>query len=112
MEIKLLLCCYLVKHETYKSSDISTDRLTHKFNLADNDPNLVAFHIEVEEMIKHAMSSTHGKFSEFTTPLLTQTDLIAITNKFKVALPSHYEIISILLNKTVSVCLSNFSIGE
>ena len=50
----------------------------------------------------------YGKFSEFTTPLISQAAIAGFADRFKTSLPIQYNGILVLLNKHVSTSLILF----
>ena len=47
-----------------------------------------------------ALDSMYGEFTSFTGPILTQSTLSEIADKFKTTLPKHYHRINVLLNRS------------
>jgi hypothetical protein len=87
----------------YKTSAISTNKLIANFRLAEDDKRFTDFRDYVDDLTRNAVMNLYGKFVEFTSPLLSQTQLDTIANKFKLALTPYYELITVLLNKMVCV---------
>jgi hypothetical protein len=97
------------KFTTYKASAISSNKLIANFSLTDDDTRLAEFRDYVEDITKSAVMKVYGNFVDFTSPLLSQSELSMMANKFKLTLTEYYQIIIVLLNKMVSVkCLNSY----
>ena len=92
---------FAAQTKTYKDAPISTKRFTEYLALADKHPALVDFRKELDDYIKNAIDNLYGKFSEFTTPLISQAAIAGFVDKFKTTLPIQYNGILVLLNKHV-----------
>ena len=86
-----------------KEGDISSDKLTEFLSLDNSDPNFVAFKNHVDEVSKRCILGSYGEFSEFSSPILSQSDLSGFAAKFKELLPQYYWTVASLLNKKVSL---------
>jgi hypothetical protein len=89
--------------KTYKNAPISTERITKYLELADKHPAFVEFCTALDDSIKDAIVDLYGKFSEFTTPLISQRTIAGFANRFKTTLPIQYNAILVFLNKHVSI---------
>ena len=80
-------------------AEISTDRLVNKLELKASDPAFVRFREFIDEQCIQSLDSIYGEFSGFTSPILSQKQLSAISDMSKLTLLKHYHAISSLLNK-------------
>ena len=88
--------------KAYKNAPISTERMTKYLELADKHPAFIEFRTALDDSIKKEVDNLYGKFSEFTTPLLSQHAIAGFANQFKTKLPRQYHTILVFLNKHVS----------
>ena len=82
-----------------KKSEISTESLVKELHLNANDDQFVAFRTYVDDTHLQALDTMYGKFSGFTSPILSQSQLTSISDTFKSTLPKYYHAFSSLLNK-------------
>ena len=99
---------FAAQTKAYKSAPISTKRFTEYLALADKNPAFVQFRDALDDYIKNEIDNLYGKFSEFTTPLISQAAIAGFADRFKTKLPVQYNGILVLLNKHVSVSLFIF----
>ena len=93
---------FAAQSNTYKNAPISTKRFTEYLSLPDKHPAFMEFRDALDDYIKQEVDNLYGKFSEFTTPLISQAAIAGFADKFKTTLPIQYNGILVLLNKHVS----------
>ena len=91
-----------------QKSDVSTERLVKCLDLKASDPAFVAFREFVDDTCLNALDAMHGDFVGFTSPILSQRKLSAISDMFKATLPTYYHALSSLLNKSSKLNVSRF----
>ena len=96
---------FAAQTKTYKRAPISTKRFTEYLALADKHPAFVQFREALDDYIKNEIDNLYGKFSDFTTPLISQAAIAGFADRFKTTLPVQYNGILVLLNKHVSASL-------
>ena len=96
---------FAAQTKTYKDAPISKKRFTEYLTLADKHPAFVEFRTSLDDYIKYVIDNLYGKFSEFTTPLISQAAIAGFADKFKTTLLVQYNGILVLLNKHVSTSL-------
>ena len=78
---------FTAQTKTYKDAPISTKRFTEYLTLADKYPAFVKFGTALDDYIKNEIDNLYGKFSEFTTPLISQAAIAGFADRFKTTLP-------------------------
>ena len=58
-----------------KQAPISTKKVQKQYSLLANDEGFVSFQNYVDEECMKAISAIYGNFNEFTTPILSQTQV-------------------------------------
>jgi len=89
-----------------QKAEISTERQINTLDLKASDETFNNFISFLDEKCIEGLDIVYGKFSGFTSPILSQLQLGAISDKFKATMPRNYHAISSLLNKSTK---SNFT---
>ena len=73
-----------------KQAPISTKKVQKQYSLLANDKGFVSFRNYVDEECMKAVSAIYGNFNEFTTPILSQTQVrtIALAYDFISVIPN------------------------
>ena len=103
---------FAAQSNTYKNSPISTKRFTEYLSLPDKHPAFMKFRDALDDYIKQEVDNLYGKFSEFTTPLISQAAIAGFADKFKTTLPVQYNGILVLLNKHVSTSFISHQLSQ
>ena len=83
-----------------KDMPISSKRVVVKeFTLAHNDKAFKEFRDTMEDEVRKAVISVYGRFSKFTVPILSFTQVHQLSQLFKTKLRRYHELISVLLHK-------------
>ena len=99
----------LVVAKVVKKAEVSTERLMATLNLKASDPIFEAFQIFVDETCLQALDAMYGGFAGFTSPILSQRQLSAISDLFKSTLPCYYHAIGSVLNKIEKANVTRFN---
>ena len=83
----------------YKESKISSKRIIAQYSLPACDEGFKTFSRKFDDVTKAAVLDIYGKFSEFTTPILSLDKITELANVFQAQIPRYYEMISTLLNR-------------
>ena len=83
----------------YKESKISSKRIIAQYSLPASDEGFKTFSKKFDDVTKSAVLGIYGKFSEFTTPILSLDKITELANVFQAQIPRYYEMISTLLNR-------------
>jgi hypothetical protein len=83
----------------YKESKISSKRIIAQYSLPASDEGFKTFSRKFDDVTKAAVLDIYGKFSEFTTPILSLDKITELANVFQAQIPRYYEMISTLLNR-------------
>jgi len=83
----------------YKESKISSKRIIAQYTLPASDEGFKTFSRKFDDVTKAAVLDIYGKFSEFTTPILSLDKITELANVFQAQIPRYYEMISTLLNR-------------
>jgi hypothetical protein len=84
----------------YKESKISSKRIIAQYSLpACDEQGFKTFSRKFDDVTKAAVLDIYGKFSEFTTPILSLDKITELANVFQAQIPRYYEMISTLLNR-------------
>ena len=83
----------------YKGSKISSKRIIAQYSLPASDEGFKTFSRKFDDVTKAAVLDIYGKFSEFTTPILSLDKITELANVFQAQIPRYYEMISTLLNR-------------
>ena len=90
---------HLVNLLKYKESKISSKRIAAHYSLPASDEAFKSFVKTFDDVTRAAVLDIYGKFSEFTTPILSLDQITLLANEFNnTKIPHYYEIISNLLN--------------
>ena len=81
-----------------KTAEVSTSKLVKELQLDASDTNFENFQKKFNDQCFLALNSMYGEFTSLTRPILTQSTLSEIADRFKTTLPKHYHSISALLN--------------
>jgi hypothetical protein len=90
---------HLVNQLKYKESTISSKRINAQYSLPACDEGFKTFSKKFDDVTKAAVLDIYGKFSEFTTPILSLDQITELANVFHKEIPHYYEMISTLLNR-------------
>jgi hypothetical protein len=82
-----------------KSNQPSFRSLWKSINLPNSDKNFTEFRNYVDTEVKATVQNLYGTFSEFTKPLIPQSLLRNMENKFKELLPHQYSCIQVILGR-------------
>ena len=82
---------------------LSTQRIQDAIFLKSGEPEYSLFHDLVDESIKSAIKGIYGKFSTFTTPIVTQSMLQDFKNVFRQMLPVQYHAHQTMMGKPVNL---------
>ena len=90
---------HLVNLLKYKESTISSKRIAAHYSLPASDEAFKSFVKTFDDVTRAAVLDIYGKFSEFTTPILSLDQITLLANAFRNKIPHYFEMISTLLNR-------------
>jgi hypothetical protein len=90
---------HLVNLLKYKESKISSQRIVAQYSLPASDEAFKSFTKKFHDVTRAAVLDIYGKFSEFTTPILSLDQITLLANEFRKQIPHYFEMISTLLNR-------------
>ena len=91
-----------------QQSEVSTENLVKCLELKATKPAFIAFCNFVDDTCLNALDAMYGSFSAFTSPILSQRQLSAISDMFKTTLPRYYHALSAVLNKSTKSNVTRF----
>ena len=74
---------HLVNLLKYKESKISSKRIAAHYSLSASDEAFKSFAKTFNDVMRAAVLDNYGKFSEFTTPILSLDQITLLANKFR-----------------------------